>query len=158
MHLPYFYRMLPYDCLATGEKNGFIEVVQDSETIANIQKLRKKGKGLWDSHLLMDWLKERNSDPTQWVQHTRCNSRHLLLSSLYPVPISILTCQIEIGIRCIQCYCCCVVVSSCLYTSHPACLFWINTLCSAQLCDGEGVKLISHCSEHLDKPAIMRVT
>lgn len=57
--------MLPYGCLATGEKTGFIEVVQDSETIANIQKLRKKGKGLWDSHLLLDWLKERNSDPAQ---------------------------------------------------------------------------------------------
>lgn len=65
-------RMLPYDCLATGEKTGFIEVVQDSETIANIQKLRKKGKGLWDSHLLLDWLKERNPDTTQWVQQTRC--------------------------------------------------------------------------------------
>ena len=73
--------MLPYGCLATGEKTGFIEVVQDSETIANIQKLRKKGKGLWDSHLLLDWLKERNPDSTQWVQQTHClNPSYLMLS------------------------------------------------------------------------------
>lgn len=65
MLLPYPCRMLPYGCLATGEKTGFIEVVQDSETIATIQKLQKKGKGLWDSHLLLDWLKERNPDPAQ---------------------------------------------------------------------------------------------
>ena len=74
--------MLPYGCLATGEKSGFIEVVQDSETIANIQKLRKKGKGLWDSHLLLDWLKERNPDPTQWVL---LQQAHYLSSAALPL-------------------------------------------------------------------------
>ena len=83
--------MLPYGCLATGEKSGFIEVVQDSETIANIQKLRKKGKGLWDSHLLLDWLKERNPDPVQWVllQQTHCLSSAALL--LFCVALCLVT-------------------------------------------------------------------
>ena len=57
--------MIPYGCLATGEKTGFIEIVQESETIATIQKRMKKGSGLWNSKLLMEWLKERNAEPSQ---------------------------------------------------------------------------------------------
>ena len=63
-------RLTPYRCLATGVNTGFIEIVQESETIANIQKLSKKkakASKLWDSALLMQWLQERNQDPAQYV-------------------------------------------------------------------------------------------
>lgn len=58
-------RLLPYGCLSTGMRLGFIEVVRKSETIANIQKERKKSKSkLWDSAVLYAWLKEKNPTDT----------------------------------------------------------------------------------------------
>ena len=60
-------RMYHYGCLATGTGNGYIEVVQKAETIANIQKtLSGSGPKLtWDNRLLHAWLKEKNPDPQQ---------------------------------------------------------------------------------------------
>lgn len=58
-------RLLPYGCLSTGHRVGFIEIVRKSETIANIQKEkcgRTKRIG-WDSGVLYAWLKEKN--PTE---------------------------------------------------------------------------------------------
>lgn len=60
-----FLRLLPYGCLSTGHRVGFIEIVRKSETIANIQKEkcgRTKRIG-WDSGVLYAWLKEKN--PTE---------------------------------------------------------------------------------------------
>ena len=63
-----FYRLLPYGCLSTGNRVGFIEIVRKSETIANIQKDKSRTRlGLWDSHLLYSWLKERNQPEPQYV-------------------------------------------------------------------------------------------
>lgn len=57
-------RLLPYGCLSTGHRVGFIEIVRKSETIANIQK-EKSGRTRigWDSGVLYAWLKEKN--PTE---------------------------------------------------------------------------------------------
>ncbi len=57
-------RLLPYGCLSTGHRVGFIEIVRKSETIANIQK-EKSGRSRlgWDSSVLYTWLKEKN--PTE---------------------------------------------------------------------------------------------
>ena len=66
--IPYsYFRMYHYGCLATGTGNGYIEVVQKAETIANIQKtLSGSGPKLtWDNRLLHAWLKEKNPDPQQ---------------------------------------------------------------------------------------------
>ena len=61
------FRMYHFGCLATGSANGFIEVVQKAETIANIQKnLSGSGPKLtWDNRLLHAWLKEKNPEPSQ---------------------------------------------------------------------------------------------
>ena len=53
--------LLPYGCVATGHKLGFIEVVRKAETIANIQKNKTaRPKLTWDSQVLYQWLKEKN--------------------------------------------------------------------------------------------------
>lgn len=52
-------RMNPYGCISTGNRVGLIEVVLDSDTIANVQK----GKGLFkatstfEKGSLLSWLK-----------------------------------------------------------------------------------------------------
>lgn len=62
------YRLLPYGCLSTGHRVGFIEIVRKSETIANIQK-EKSGRSKlgWDSSVLYSWLKEKNPTEPQYV-------------------------------------------------------------------------------------------
>ena len=58
------FRLLPYGCLSTGPRVGFIEIVRRAETIANIQKNEKSKPRLgWDSGVLYNWLKEKN--PTE---------------------------------------------------------------------------------------------
>jgi phosphatidylinositol-4,5-bisphosphate 3-kinase len=59
-------RLLPYKCISTGARVGFIECVTQAETIANIQKMLKSTKSklvLWDSSLLYVWLKDKS--PTE---------------------------------------------------------------------------------------------
>ena len=59
-------RLLPYGCLSTGHRIGFIEIVRKSETIANIQKDKSsRALGLWDSNVLYSWLKEKNPTDAQ---------------------------------------------------------------------------------------------
>ena len=60
-------RLLPYGCLSTGHRIGFIEIVRKSETIANIQKDKssRRALGLWDSNVLYAWLKEKNPTDAQ---------------------------------------------------------------------------------------------
>lgn len=56
-------RMIPYHCLATGDKVGLIEVVPDADTIANIQK--EKGftaTSAFKKGSLYSWLKDHNPD------------------------------------------------------------------------------------------------
>lgn len=61
------FRLLPYGCISTGARVGFIECVTQAETIANIQKmLKSKSKlGLWDSSLLYQWLKDKSPTEAQ---------------------------------------------------------------------------------------------
>ncbi|CAC5389221.1 unnamed protein product [Mytilus coruscus] len=53
----YDLRLNPYGCVATGNEEGMIEVVQKSLTLAGIQKWRKQGL---DKNSLYDWLKHKN--------------------------------------------------------------------------------------------------
>lgn len=58
-------RMSPYGCLSTGRRAGLIEVVQNAETIANIQK-RNAGATLQSAfkrESLYLWLKTHNPTP-----------------------------------------------------------------------------------------------
>ena len=50
--------MNPYMCIATGDQQGLIEVVTESETIANIQMWYKKKT--FDKRALLEWLKEQH--------------------------------------------------------------------------------------------------
>lgn len=52
-------RMNPYMCIATGDQQGLIEVVTDSDTIANIQMWYKKNT--FDKRALLEWLKHKHS-------------------------------------------------------------------------------------------------
>ncbi|KAL8578264.1 hypothetical protein ACOMHN_005655 [Nucella lapillus] len=51
-------RMNPYLCIATGDQQGLIEVVTESDTIANIQMWYKKNT--FDKRALLEWLKSKH--------------------------------------------------------------------------------------------------
>ncbi|XP_063001290.1 phosphatidylinositol 4,5-bisphosphate 3-kinase catalytic subunit delta isoform [Elgaria multicarinata webbii] len=55
-------RMTPYGCLSTGDKTGLIEVVMDSETIANIQLSNSNmaATAAFNKDALLNWLKSKN--------------------------------------------------------------------------------------------------
>lgn len=57
------FRMLPYGCLATGDRSGLIEVVSTSETIADIQlnSSNVAAAAAFNKDALLNWLKEYNS-------------------------------------------------------------------------------------------------
>ncbi|XP_076139133.1 phosphatidylinositol 4,5-bisphosphate 3-kinase catalytic subunit beta isoform isoform X2 [Alosa pseudoharengus] len=56
-------RILPYGCLATGDRSGLIEVVMSADTIANIQKTSSNmtATAAFNKDALLNWLKEKNS-------------------------------------------------------------------------------------------------
>ncbi|MBN3300650.1 PK3CB kinase, partial [Amia calva] len=56
-------RIVPYGCLATGDRSGLIEVVSASETIANIQLTSSNvaAAAAFNKDALLNWLKEKNS-------------------------------------------------------------------------------------------------
>lgn len=64
--LPFLYmscRIVPYGCLATGDRAGLIEVVSSADTIANIQLTSSNmaAAAAFNKDALLNWLKERNS-------------------------------------------------------------------------------------------------
>ncbi|XP_037320033.2 phosphatidylinositol 4,5-bisphosphate 3-kinase catalytic subunit beta isoform [Pungitius pungitius] len=56
-------RIVPYGCLATGDRSGLIEVVSTADTIANIQLTSSNvaAAAAFNKDALLNWLKERNS-------------------------------------------------------------------------------------------------
>ncbi|XP_072249085.1 phosphatidylinositol 4,5-bisphosphate 3-kinase catalytic subunit beta isoform [Leuresthes tenuis] len=56
-------RIVPYGCLATGDRTGLIEVVSSADTIANIQLTSSNvaATAAFNKDALLNWLKERNS-------------------------------------------------------------------------------------------------
>ncbi|KAM9318223.1 phosphatidylinositol 4,5-bisphosphate 3-kinase catalytic subunit beta isoform 2-T2 [Pholidichthys leucotaenia] len=56
-------RIVPYGCLATGDRMGLIEVVSSADTIANIQLTSSNvaAAAAFNKDALLNWLKERNS-------------------------------------------------------------------------------------------------
>uniref|UniRef100_A0A3Q3RAC7 phosphatidylinositol-4,5-bisphosphate 3-kinase n=1 Tax=Monopterus albus TaxID=43700 RepID=A0A3Q3RAC7_MONAL len=56
-------RIVPYGCLATGDRTGLIEVVSSADTIANIQLTSSNvaAAAAFNKDALLNWLKERNS-------------------------------------------------------------------------------------------------
>ncbi|XP_035240996.1 phosphatidylinositol 4,5-bisphosphate 3-kinase catalytic subunit beta isoform [Anguilla anguilla] len=56
-------RIVPYGCLATGDRSGLIEVVSAAETIANIQLTSSNvaAAAAFNKDALLNWLKEKNS-------------------------------------------------------------------------------------------------
>lgn len=60
--------MNPYGCLSTGNKTGLIEVVKNSDTIANIQrnKSNSAATAAFNKDALLDWLKSMNPG---WAHH-----------------------------------------------------------------------------------------
>ncbi|KAL2103533.1 hypothetical protein ACEWY4_000401 [Coilia grayii] len=55
-------RMVPYGCLSTGNKTGLIEVVKNSDTIANIQRNNSNNAATaaFNKDALLNWLKSKN--------------------------------------------------------------------------------------------------
>ncbi|XP_023685988.1 phosphatidylinositol 4,5-bisphosphate 3-kinase catalytic subunit delta isoform [Paramormyrops kingsleyae] len=55
-------RMIPYGCLSTGNKTGLIEVVKNSDTIANIQRNNSNNAATaaFNKDALLNWLKSKN--------------------------------------------------------------------------------------------------
>lgn len=63
---PHTHRMIPYACLSTGNKMGLIEVVKNSDTIANIQRnsSNSAATAAFNKDALLNWLKSKNPE---WV-------------------------------------------------------------------------------------------
>nr|XP_027202602.1 phosphatidylinositol 3-kinase 1-like [Dermatophagoides pteronyssinus] len=56
-------RMLPYNCLATGDQVGLIEVVPHAKTVMSIQRVGGRKAALQiDSSKLHKWIREHNND------------------------------------------------------------------------------------------------
>ncbi|KAM4611149.1 phosphatidylinositol 4,5-bisphosphate 3-kinase catalytic subunit delta isoform 2-T2 [Polymixia lowei] len=57
-------RMIPYGCLSTGNKTGLIEVVKNSDTIANIQRNNSNSAAIaaFNKDALLNWLKSKNPE------------------------------------------------------------------------------------------------
>uniref|UniRef100_H3DCH7 phosphatidylinositol-4,5-bisphosphate 3-kinase n=1 Tax=Tetraodon nigroviridis TaxID=99883 RepID=H3DCH7_TETNG len=57
-------RMIPYGCLSTGDKMGLIEVVKNSDTIANIQRnsSNSAATAAFNKDALLNWLKSKNPE------------------------------------------------------------------------------------------------
>uniref|UniRef100_A0A3Q1EZR5 Phosphatidylinositol-4,5-bisphosphate 3-kinase, catalytic subunit delta n=1 Tax=Acanthochromis polyacanthus TaxID=80966 RepID=A0A3Q1EZR5_9TELE len=57
-------RMSPYGCLSTGNKMGLIEVVKNSDTIANIQlnSSNSAATAAFNKDALLNWLKSKNPE------------------------------------------------------------------------------------------------
>uniref|UniRef100_A0AAX7TIT1 phosphatidylinositol-4,5-bisphosphate 3-kinase n=1 Tax=Astatotilapia calliptera TaxID=8154 RepID=A0AAX7TIT1_ASTCA len=57
-------RMIPYGCLSTGNKMGLIEVVKNSDTIANIQRnsSNSAATAAFNKDALLNWLKSKNPE------------------------------------------------------------------------------------------------
>ncbi|KAM8927972.1 phosphatidylinositol 4,5-bisphosphate 3-kinase catalytic subunit delta isoform [Pelodytes ibericus] len=55
-------RVTPYGCLSTGDKTGLIEVVMQSDTIANIQRNSSNmaATAAFNKDALLNWLKSKN--------------------------------------------------------------------------------------------------
>ncbi|KAK5619422.1 Phosphatidylinositol 4,5-bisphosphate 3-kinase catalytic subunit delta isoform [Crenichthys baileyi] len=55
-------RMIPYGCLSTGNKSGLIEIVKNSDTIANIQRnsSNSAATAAFNKDALLNWLKSKN--------------------------------------------------------------------------------------------------
>ena len=67
--------MIPYGCLSTGNKTGLIEVVKNSDTIANIQRTNSNSaataalNAALNKDAILNWLKSDRKS-------TRLNSSH----------------------------------------------------------------------------------
>ncbi|XP_064460936.1 phosphatidylinositol 4,5-bisphosphate 3-kinase catalytic subunit beta isoform-like isoform X2 [Ornithodoros turicata] len=58
----YDFRMVPYQCLSTDLNMGLIEVVQNANTIANIQKMKNfSATSAFKKGSLLAWLKDMNT-------------------------------------------------------------------------------------------------
>lgn len=53
--------LTPYRCVSTGEEVGMIEVVLNSDTIANITRKDGGAQAAFDEYPLLNWLRLRNS-------------------------------------------------------------------------------------------------
>eukprot|EP00005_Dracoamoeba_jomungandri_P001666 CAMPEP_0174251648 /NCGR_PEP_ID=MMETSP0439-20130205/1398_1 /TAXON_ID=0 /ORGANISM="Stereomyxa ramosa, Strain Chinc5" /LENGTH=1738 /DNA_ID=CAMNT_0015332009 /DNA_START=91 /DNA_END=5307 /DNA_ORIENTATION=+ len=54
-------RMMPYNVVPTGLDEGFIEVVENSETAAKIQKEAGGAHAVWKENTIASWLEKNNS-------------------------------------------------------------------------------------------------
>jgi hypothetical protein len=55
-----------YGCVSCGDMNGFIEVVQNSDTIANITNDYGGSKAVFSEKPLSVWLKDKNKNESDW--------------------------------------------------------------------------------------------
>ena len=52
--------MTAYGCVATGHMEGMLEIVQNAETISNIQQLGGNIGGAFNEGTLKEWLRHHN--------------------------------------------------------------------------------------------------
>eukprot|EP00164_Ancoracysta_twista_P011145 GFYU01017067.1.p1 GENE.GFYU01017067.1~~GFYU01017067.1.p1 ORF type:complete len:263 (-),score=85.00 GFYU01017067.1:315-1064(-) len=73
-------RMTPYGCVATGDEQGMIEVVLNSNTVANITKEAGGGfKGAFREENIFEWIRRNNRDRSRGVTEVNMSSRETKL-------------------------------------------------------------------------------
>mmetsp|Transcript_962 Transcript_962/g.3317 ORF Transcript_962/g.3317 Transcript_962/m.3317 type:complete len:1116 (-) Transcript_962:3492-6839(-) len=77
----------PYGCVCTGDETGMIEVVLNSDTIANITNAQGGASAAFSETPLEKWLRKWNSTPTQWEQ---CQENFMFSSAGYCVATYVL--------------------------------------------------------------------
>lgn len=64
--------LIPYKCVATGPCQGFIEIVRDSKTLADIHKSEGGGAlGALKEKVLSNWLQQENPTPAEFESAVR---------------------------------------------------------------------------------------
>jgi len=69
-------KMNPYGCVATGNEIGFIEIVLNADTTANINKQYGGAKAVMNKDTLVKWLKSQNPSDSDFEK-----ARKIFLSS-----------------------------------------------------------------------------
>ncbi|KAL6051806.1 Phosphatidylinositol 4,5-bisphosphate 3-kinase catalytic subunit gamma isoform [Balamuthia mandrillaris] len=63
--------LTPYKCIATGDSMGMIEVVLNSDTVANIQKAAGGATAAFKQTPLSDWLRQNNPNEKDYDEAVR---------------------------------------------------------------------------------------
>jgi phosphatidylinositol-4,5-bisphosphate 3-kinase len=61
-------KLLPYECISTGDEMGMIQVVLQAQTVSNIQRKYGGSSAAFKDQPIAQWIKDLNPDQTAYAQ------------------------------------------------------------------------------------------